>query len=92
VPHLKQAIFTWHQDGIVGLSEFEDFKKTIEDLGELFKALVIQSNKLMGEAFGPADFAEGPSSLLWKKILTRWENDLYLLFLDPLFCRSREIL
>jgi len=58
--HLRQAIFSWKQQGILSDDQYEDVAGTLGDLDEFFKTVSRQSNRLLGGGIGPHDFADGP--------------------------------
>ena len=58
--HLRQAIFTWKQQGILSDEHYESIVSTLQDMDQFFKDVATQSSRMMGGGIGPHDFADGP--------------------------------
>ena len=46
-PQLRQAIFNWWKSGIVPDDQRDDITRTLDDLDEFMKAVLVQSHKLV---------------------------------------------
>lgn len=53
---LRQNVFRWNQEGLVGDDTRDQITKNLEEITELLKAAGIQANKILGYGLGPGDF------------------------------------